>query len=56
MRPVTDFFAKCDESADYLVEPIIRGGLTLLAGAPKSGKTFYVCALAVEVAKTGRPV
>jgi len=38
------------------VLPPSSAGLTLIAGAPKSGKTFYVCWLAVKVAETGKPV
>jgi KaiC/GvpD/RAD55 family RecA-like ATPase len=48
---VSDFFDSCDQEIIWLFEPyLFAGGFTLVQGAPKSGKTWFVAYCAVRVA------
>ena len=54
---VADFFATCDDKIEWLIEPLIaKGTFTIVQGAPKSGKTFFVSWLTAVIAKTKRCV
>lgn len=54
---VADFFATCDSEILWLLEPyLFAGGFTLVQGAPKSGKTWFVAWCAARVALDGHNV
>ena len=54
---VADFFATCDPAIEWLVEPFIfRRGFSLVVGAPKSGKTWFVAWLSATAAAAGKRV
>lgn len=54
---VADFFATCDDKIEWLIEPLIaKGTFTIVQGAPKSGKTFFVSWLTAVIAKDKRCV
>ena len=49
-----DLMQKEFEPTKFVVDGLLTGGLTLLAGRPKVGKSWLALSLAVEVAKGGK--
>jgi hypothetical protein len=55
--PVSEFFARCSEHVDFLLEPyVVKNGSTLILAAPKAGKTWFAAWIATKVAKAGHVV
>jgi KaiC/GvpD/RAD55 family RecA-like ATPase len=55
--PIDDFFAKCGEGVEYILEPFLpKDGFVIVTGATKHGKTWFLGWLAGQIAAQGRTV